>query len=269
MTEAALHISARPRNGAQRAPAAPSKRPASSGFQAGLQRRIARMMRRPFRSFLQIGMLMTGAFIAVNALMFQTARHPARLGSGLISQAALDVAPLPPSRPNGLVVAVPGTQPAQNLAAPAANRDATRPFSREASHPTQKEANLRGDFALSGMQAPPVPPAAVKSANQPMRDPIGDLIRSGESRSGESRSGEPRSGERTEQRHVEPARPVASAQRALAKLGYGVNKADGVYGEATRNAVERFEKDRRLPVTGELGPRTLRELAAASGQKID
>lgn len=62
---------------------------------------------------------------------------------------------------------------------------------------------------------------------------------------------------------------VAAAQRALSKLGYGPIKADGVLGPGTRQAIERFERDRRLPVTGELGPRTVRELVARSGLVID
>ncbi len=57
---------------------------------------------------------------------------------------------------------------------------------------------------------------------------------------------------------------VLAGQRALAKLGYGV-KADGIMGAGTRQAIERFEQDRRLPVTGEFGARTARELSAASG----
>jgi peptidoglycan hydrolase-like protein with peptidoglycan-binding domain len=62
---------------------------------------------------------------------------------------------------------------------------------------------------------------------------------------------------------------VLAAQRALVKLGYTQVKADGVPGEATRSAIERFERERKLPVTGRLNPVTVRELAAASGMKLD
>jgi hypothetical protein len=54
---------------------------------------------------------------------------------------------------------------------------------------------------------------------------------------------------------------VAEAQRALVKLGYGPLQADGVMGPGTRAAIERFERDRKLPVKGEAGGRTLKELA--------
>ena len=67
----------------------------------------------------------------------------------------------------------------------------------------------------------------------------------------------------------EPQRPVAAAQRALQKLGYGQVKVDGVFGQETRQAIERFERERRLTPTGELGPRTARELSAASGIRVE
>jgi peptidoglycan hydrolase-like protein with peptidoglycan-binding domain len=40
-------------------------------------------------------------------------------------------------------------------------------------------------------------------------------------------------------------------------------------GPGTRQAIERFERDRRLPVTGEFTPRTVRELTAASGISVE
>jgi peptidoglycan hydrolase-like protein with peptidoglycan-binding domain len=36
-------------------------------------------------------------------------------------------------------------------------------------------------------------------------------------------------------------------------------------GTGTRQAIERFEQDKRLPVTGEFNARTVRELSSASG----
>ena len=64
-----------------------------------------------------------------------------------------------------------------------------------------------------------------------------------------------------------PAARVAAVQKALIKSGF-VLRADGVMGATTRQALERFERDRRLPVTGDLSPRTLRELADQSGVAI-
>lgn len=66
----------------------------------------------------------------------------------------------------------------------------------------------------------------------------------------------------------ETTRLVASAQRALAKLNYPV-KADGVMGATTRQSIEKFELSRKLPITGDLTPRTLRELSAQSGLPVN
>jgi peptidoglycan hydrolase-like protein with peptidoglycan-binding domain len=62
----------------------------------------------------------------------------------------------------------------------------------------------------------------------------------------------------------DPGDVILSGQRALARLGYSV-KVDGAMGTGTRQAIERFEQDRRLPVTGEFSARTIRELSSVSG----
>jgi peptidoglycan hydrolase-like protein with peptidoglycan-binding domain len=65
---------------------------------------------------------------------------------------------------------------------------------------------------------------------------------------------------------VDPSR-VMAVQKALVKLGYVV-KPDGVMGSGTRQALQMFEQSRKLTVTGELTPRTLRELGTQSGVAI-
>jgi len=55
---------------------------------------------------------------------------------------------------------------------------------------------------------------------------------------------------------------LTTVQRTLADFGYGPVAVTGVYGPDTRAAIERFERDRRLPVTGQVSDRLLRELAA-------
>ena len=100
----------------------------------------------------------------------------------------------------------------------------------------------------------PAPGAPAKAAP---KDPAQDAARAGD---GLTATGAVR---------ADPPRSLATAQRALTKLGYGPIKADGLMGPETRQAVERFERDRRLPVTGELGARTLRELAGAAGTSFE
>lgn len=61
---------------------------------------------------------------------------------------------------------------------------------------------------------------------------------------------------------------VMEIQKALARLGYGPIRIDGVFGAATEEAIQRFERDRRLPVTGQMSDRVIRELTAVSGFSI-
>lgn len=61
---------------------------------------------------------------------------------------------------------------------------------------------------------------------------------------------------------------VKVLQRALAKLGYSVGKADGDYGPSTQAAVERFQKKASLTADGVVGAKTLaalKQALAASG----
>ncbi|MDQ0505219.1 peptidoglycan-binding domain-containing protein [Xanthobacter agilis] len=77
---------------------------------------------------------------------------------------------------------------------------------------------------------------------------------------------------------VDPIRPpanvptsprVAAVQRALAKIGYGPLKASGVLTLETREAIRRFERDRRLPVDGNVSDGLVRELSVISGIAIN
>ena len=61
---------------------------------------------------------------------------------------------------------------------------------------------------------------------------------------------------------------VTGVQRALTKLGFKV-PATGAAGPATKKAIEAFQKDRHMPVKGEVDRRLVKVLAAESGIKID
>lgn len=103
--------------------------------------------------------------------------------------------------------------------------------------------------AEAARQSRPVPAQVPAPAS---RDAIGDILRGG----GQAPA-------------ADANRTVVAGQRALNKLNYGPLKADGLMGAGTRAAIERFERDRKLPVTGEIAGRTARELAAASGMALD
>ncbi|MBI1867678.1 MAG: peptidoglycan-binding protein [Methylocystis sp.] len=81
-------------------------------------------------------------------------------------------------------------------------------------------------------------------------DPIGRLL-DGEAPTGDSRD-----------------KGVLAAQRALLKLGYAL-RADGVLGGATRQAIEKFERDIGLPAKGDLTPALIRQLAARLGAAVE
>lgn len=65
------------------------------------------------------------------------------------------------------------------------------------------------------------------------------------------------------------ARRVAAVQRALTQYGYGQLKPTGAVGADTQTAIAKFERDRKLPVTGQMSDRLVKELAAMIGHPID
>lgn len=96
--------------------------------------------------------------------------------------------------------------------------------------------------ALTRSQAKASAPAA---AAQPVRnDPIADLI-------------------------APSSKRVLSVQRALAEYGYGQIKPNGTFGPETKDAIEQFERARKMPVTGQISPRLVRELSALTGRPME
>ena len=68
---------------------------------------------------------------------------------------------------------------------------------------------------------------------------------------------------------AQPSRQVLAVQRALSEFGYGQLKPTGILDAETRAAVQRFERDRKLPVTGEISEAVKRELATLTGRNLD
>src|SRR5262249_6066434 len=66
-----------------------------------------------------------------------------------------------------------------------------------------------------------------------------------------------------------PSRRVLAVQRALTDFGYGQVKPTGVMSAETKSAIERFERERKLPVTGQISDRLTRELAGITGRPIE
>jgi peptidoglycan hydrolase-like protein with peptidoglycan-binding domain len=66
-----------------------------------------------------------------------------------------------------------------------------------------------------------------------------------------------------------PSPRILAVQRALTDFGYGPVKPGGVYDAETRAAVERFEKARKRPVTGQISDQLVRDLAALTGRPLE
>jgi peptidoglycan hydrolase-like protein with peptidoglycan-binding domain len=62
---------------------------------------------------------------------------------------------------------------------------------------------------------------------------------------------------------------IVAVQRALTDFGYGPLKPTGLYDTETRSAIERFEKARRRPVTGQITEQLVRDLATLTGRPLE
>ncbi|MGV7031128.1 peptidoglycan-binding domain-containing protein [Methylobacterium symbioticum] len=145
-----------------------------------------------------------------------------------------------------------GRHPAPILPKVAVRQDAPR----EAKVPPVEK------LADEARAAPRTPDRPQEAAAKPTRDPIAALIRQEETTASVTpKADRP---EKTD-KGDKADKSVLQAQRALNKLGYGPLKADGLIGPGTRAAIEKFERDRKLPVKGEAAGRTLKELAARAG----
>ncbi|EIM25514.1 peptidoglycan-binding domain-containing protein [Microvirga lotononidis] len=257
----------------RKAPARPAqKRAAKPPRRPGIgERAVSFVVSHPRQILAALFLTGCGGAIAWNALALQITRHPAPLfntrevvfspepkAEGETRQ------PLPPARP--------GTQPVDEMAlAPSPHETAAHPATEAAlpsvATPRAPARSPIADMIRNGGQPvpaaapaarPPQPSAAAAPAAPPVRsasrDPIADMIR----------MGGPVPTPPANVGRADQGDTVLAGQRALARLGYSV-KVDGQMGSGTRQAIERFEQDRRLPVTGELNARTIRELSAASG----
>jgi Putative peptidoglycan binding domain len=187
------------------------------------------------RRYLRI--LATGFFVAtatailLNALVRQRTRHPAPL----FSRAAPAAPASPAKEPTiaGLIAPQPesAVTPIQAHDKPVEKPPLEMPAG---GHPRQTRVNSPPprDEILLLLKVPPVRPAAADKTP------------------------------------AARGKSVLAAQRALVKLGFVLNP-DGVAGAATRQAIERFERDHGLPVHGEVTPALSRQLSAEMGKTIN
>lgn len=99
------------------------------------------------------------------------------------------------------------------------------------------------------------PAARTQAATSARRnDPIGDLIGTSTAPSSTASVG--------------TSARIMAVQRVLSEFGYGQLRSSGTLDEPTSAAIQKFEADRKLPVTGRLSDRLLSELATMTGRPI-
>jgi hypothetical protein len=200
-----------------------------------------------------------GAIVA-NALFLQSGHHPAPMFGAVV---AIPAAALTPASP------LPRPRPPEAGASPAELKPADpRPSDPRPSDP--KSANAKPVDAKSV----DAKSAEAKSAEAKSADPLTNLVKA---------TGTPQAAiiprppapipvstrNDTAASSGLGSRRVAAIQRALTEYGYGQLKPTGTVGSDTQAAIQKFERDRKIPVTGQMSDRLVRELTAMIGHPID
>jgi len=68
---------------------------------------------------------------------------------------------------------------------------------------------------------------------------------------------------------IGPSPRISAVQRVLSNYGYGQIKPTGTLDEATSEAIEKFEREHKLPLSGRVSDRLISELAAMTGRPVE
>jgi hypothetical protein len=191
-----------------------------------------------------------GAILA-NALFLQAGRHPAPMFGSVITLPAAALAPAGPlPRPRPVEADASISEPRffePRLAEPrlAEPKAAEKPAEPRLADPL---TNL-----VKATSAAPVAPSAAPVAHSNVLRPPAPIPASS----------------RNEAVASAGSRRVAAVQRTLTEYGYGQLKPTGTVGSDTQAAIQKFERERKIPVTGQLSDRLVRELTAMIGHPID
>jgi peptidoglycan hydrolase-like protein with peptidoglycan-binding domain len=202
--------------------------------------------------------------ILLNALYRQPGPHPAPIFS---------VKPRPvATEPAEVVPPMPRTRPAPMIAKPEAVARSRADIITD----IQRELSRRGlyDGPVDGVAGPKTD-AAIRDFETSAKlkvsgEPTEDVLRAIQ-RAPLRTEAVPRTTPRPDPIAdlIAPTPRVIAVQRALNDFGYGPVKATGLYGAETIAAIQKFERDRKLPVTGQISPRLMRELAALTGRPLE
>jgi len=178
--------------------------------------------------------------IVANALFLQTGRHPAPMFGTVINLPAPSSVslsnPLPRPRPVGA-----DTSPLE----PKATEFRVEP--KPAERPAERPVEATASTPRSGS------------------DPMANLVKQTTSTS----SSMMRPPAPIPVQQTPAARRIAGVQRALSEYGYGNLKITGAMGGETQSAIQKFEREHKMQVTGQVSDRLLRELAAAIGHPVE
>jgi hypothetical protein len=196
------------------------------------------------------GALAAAAVVAiiVNALFLQAGRHPSPMFGSVITlpppAAVPDIAgPLP--RPRPVEAAARSVEPAPPEVKPAEPSRIVDTRTSDAKSPDPKSSDPKSHDAMTNL--------VVKSTSAPA-----NVVR--------PPAPIPTRGETTQ---TAASKRIAAVQRALTEYGYGQLKPTGTIGADTQAAIAKFERARKLPVTGQMSEHVARELAAMIGHPID
>nr|QIG99791.1 peptidoglycan-binding protein [Bradyrhizobium sp. 6(2017)] len=202
------------------------------------------------------GVLAVSAIVAIliNALFLQAGRHPSPMFGG-------SVVTLPPAPPVAAASPLPRPRPAEAAAALEPPRPVeVKPVETKAveARPVESKSVEARSAEPKPVEAKPVDPMAslvMKSTAAPPAAAPSSVIR-------------PPAPIPTS--HLSPAgKRIAAVQRTLTEYGYGQLKPTGTIGADTQTAIAKFERARKLPVTGQMSDRLVHELSVMIGHSID
>jgi peptidoglycan hydrolase-like protein with peptidoglycan-binding domain len=223
-----------------------------------------------------VGFVVAGALTAailVNVLFMQTGTHPAPM-----FKTALPPAAKPVAAADTPTATVPRPRPVEAAPVKAASPPAPRAPG-EIIIDIQRELARRGfyDGAVDGLYGPKTDGAirdfeqvaGLKPSSEPNEALLQAIMRSAPKAAKAAGSAAPARPPAAVPDRPTPSKRVVAVQRALAEYGYGQIKPTGLVDAETQAAIEKFERERKLPVTGQPSDRVTRELAALTGRPLE